>query len=203
MVEIVGGVLGADGLTVTVKAELVLFVPSLTETVICALPVWFAAGVTLTVRLDPLPPNTMFALGTSVVEEEVPDTVKRAAAVSASATVNGIAAVAWFAVTVCAAIPEIVGALLTVTCWMLNVKLEFAVFVPSLTVTVIRVLPTWLKAGVMVSVRFWPLPPSAMFALGTNVVEEEVAETIKLAADVSASLTVKGIAAVVWFKVPA
>ena len=100
MVEIVGGVLGADGLTVTVKIELVLFVPSLTETVICALPVWFAAGVTLTVRLDPLPPNTMFALGTRVVEDEVPETVKLAAAVSVSPIVNEIAAVAWFTFTV-------------------------------------------------------------------------------------------------------
>ena len=54
-----------------------------------------------------------------------------------------------------------------------------------------------------VSVRFWPLPPNTILALGTNVVEEEMAETTKLDAAVSASLTVKGIAVVVWFKVPA
>ena len=92
--------LGAAGFTVTVKLELALFVPSLTETVICALPDWFAAGVTFTVRLDPLPPNTMFALGTRVVEDEVPETVKLAAAVSVSPIVNEIAAVAWFTFTV-------------------------------------------------------------------------------------------------------
>ena len=40
--------------------------PSLTVTVMLAVPFWLAAGVTVTVRLAPLPPNTMFPLGTSV-----------------------------------------------------------------------------------------------------------------------------------------
>ena len=38
---------------------------SVTVTVIVAVPNWFASGVTVTVRFAPLPPNTMFALGTS------------------------------------------------------------------------------------------------------------------------------------------
>ena len=69
-----------------------------------------AAGVTVTVRLAPLPPNTIFAVGTSVVDEEDLASVRFAAAVSASPIVNGIAAVDWPEVTVWAPIAEIVGA---------------------------------------------------------------------------------------------
>src|SRR5882757_2078768 len=99
MAEIVGGVL-TGACTVKVKVVLVVFTPSLTEIVICALPVWLAAGVIFTVRLAPLPPNTMFAFGTSAVLREVPERVRLAAAVSASPMVNAIAAVAWFSFTV-------------------------------------------------------------------------------------------------------
>jgi hypothetical protein len=93
MAEIVGASFGAT-LTVMVNALVVVFVPSLTETVIVALPVLPDAGVTVTVRFAPLPPNTMLAFGTNVVEEELPETVRFAAGVSGSPTVNGSAAVA-------------------------------------------------------------------------------------------------------------
>ena len=86
----VGGVLTGAADTVNVKLLLTVFVPSLTESVICALPVLPVAGVTVTERFAPLPPNTMFAFGTSVVEDEDPETVRLAAAVSASPTLNGI-----------------------------------------------------------------------------------------------------------------
>ena len=74
--------------------------PSWTEIVICELPVWFAAGVTFTVRFCPLPPNTIFPFGTNDVREELPETVKLDAAVSASPIVNGSVAVAWLTATV-------------------------------------------------------------------------------------------------------
>jgi hypothetical protein len=77
-----------------VNGLLVVFVPSLTLTVMVAVPDFPAAGVTVTVRFAPEPPNTIFAVGTSVVDEDVPETVRLAAAVSASPIVNGIAAVA-------------------------------------------------------------------------------------------------------------
>src|SRR2546428_5468675 len=83
---IVGGVFG--GLTVSVNGSLAVRLPSLTVTVITALPLWPAAGVTVTVRLAPLPPKTMFALGTRVVFPELPLTVRLPGAVSTSPTVK-------------------------------------------------------------------------------------------------------------------
>ena len=66
---------------------------SVTVTVIVAVPNWFASGVTVTVRFAPLPPNTMFALGTNAVFDELPVTARAAAAVSTSPTVNANAPV--------------------------------------------------------------------------------------------------------------
>ena len=63
------------GLTVSTKVSLVVLVPSFTLTVIVVVPFAFGAGVIVTVRLAPLPPNTMLAFGTSVVLLEVPLTV--------------------------------------------------------------------------------------------------------------------------------
>ncbi len=59
-----------------------------------AVPKAFAAGVMVTVRFAPLPPKTMFALGTSAVLLEVAVTVKIAAASSKSPTVKAMALVA-------------------------------------------------------------------------------------------------------------
>src|SRR5678810_286866 len=48
---------------------------SLTESEIVVVPDWLGAGVTVTVRLPPLPPNPMFAFGTRLVLEETPFSV--------------------------------------------------------------------------------------------------------------------------------
>ena len=63
--------------------------------------------------LAPLPPNTMFAFGTRVVFDEVPDSVKLAAAVSTSPMVKAIAPVAVSSLVVWLAMSEIVGLSLT------------------------------------------------------------------------------------------
>jgi hypothetical protein len=93
-------IVGALAVTVSVKAEFVVSEPSLTVIVIVLVPVWFVAGVMVAVRLAPLPPKTMFEFGTSVVLEDVPLTVSEPAAVSASPTVNAMAAVAVFCAVV-------------------------------------------------------------------------------------------------------
>jgi hypothetical protein len=80
--------------TPNVKVVLVLTAPSLTLTVIVALPFWFAAGVTVTVRFAPLPPNTIFPFGTSVVLLLEAVTVREDTGVSWSPTVNATAPVA-------------------------------------------------------------------------------------------------------------
>src|SRR5882762_10692053 len=98
MLEIVGGVF--TPLTVRTNGEVAVEPPSLTETVMVAVPVWPLAGVTVTVRLLPLPPKTMLALGTSPVLDELPARVRLATGVSASLIVNGMAGVGEFTLVV-------------------------------------------------------------------------------------------------------
>ena len=76
---------------------------------IVAVPDWFAAGVIVTVRFAPLPPNTMLAVGTSAVFDEPPVIVSDAAAVSMSPTVKLIAPVAVSSFVVLSVTSEIVG----------------------------------------------------------------------------------------------
>src|SRR5205814_1331078 len=64
--------------------------PSLTLTVMVAVPVWFVAGVIVTVRLDPLPPKTMLLTGTSVGLEDDALRTRLEAGVSTSPTVKPI-----------------------------------------------------------------------------------------------------------------
>ena len=80
-------------LTVRAKLEVAVRAPSLTVTVIVAEPLWPATGVTVTVRLAPLPPNATLAAGTKTVFEEAAETVRLVAAVSTSDTVNARALV--------------------------------------------------------------------------------------------------------------
>ena len=87
-------------MTVTVKLVFAVSVPSFTVRVMLAEPAWFAAGVTVTVRLAPLPPKTTFAFGTSVGFDEVAESVRLATEVCASETVIGKAALDWLTVRV-------------------------------------------------------------------------------------------------------
>src|SRR5207247_6052747 len=70
MFETVGGSFTA--FTVNTKLSLALNCPSLTVTVIVAVPFWLSAGFTVTVRLAPEPPNPMFPLGTCAGSDELP-----------------------------------------------------------------------------------------------------------------------------------
>ena len=86
----IGVTVGASfiALTVTVKVRLAEAIPSLTVKVTSAEPLWFAAGVTVTVRLAPEPPKATFADGTNAGLEEAAERSRLPAEVSASATVN-------------------------------------------------------------------------------------------------------------------
>src|SRR5438034_11110733 len=85
------------GLTESVKVWLA--VPpsaSVTVMVTSAVPDWPAAGVSVTVRLPPLPPKVMLALGNSVGLLDAADNSKDPAAVSASLIVKLIGPFAVF-----------------------------------------------------------------------------------------------------------
>src|SRR5258706_500838 len=58
-------------------------------------------------------------------------------------------------------------------------KVLVAVARPSLTLRMIVAVPYWLRAGVMVTVRFVPLPPKTIFPSGTRLWFEEVPLTVK------------------------
>jgi len=97
--------------TVTLKVVVESLKPSLTFTVMIAVPCKAAAGVTVMVRLAPLPPKTMFGLpfGTRMVSEEVAVTVSEPAAVSASSTVKESGPAEELAAIFCGGIDEMVG----------------------------------------------------------------------------------------------
>ena len=168
--------------------------PSLTTTVTTVLPVWPDAGVTDTVRLEPLPPKTKLLAGTSVGFAAKPLTDKFPAGVFASPTVNAFAAVGVASDVLWLARVEIVGAVLVPV--TVSTKVSVTSFGPSFTVTVMMLVPFRLGAGVTVTVRFAPKPPNTMLFTGTSAGFDEPALNCKFAAATCASPMVNGIAAV-------
>src|SRR5229473_3173702 len=67
-----------------------------------------------------------------------------------------------------------------------------AVAEPSLTVSVIIVVPNWFVAGTMVAMRIVPLPSNKTLAFGTKVVLVELAVTVNRNGGVSTSATMNG-----------
>src|SRR5204863_3729515 len=96
----------------TTKVVNVLFTPSLTFTAIVATPCWLLAGVTVIVRLAPLPPRVILPLGTKTVFEDVALTTRLPAAVSLSSTVKLIGPAEPLAGITWSAMVEIVGGVL-------------------------------------------------------------------------------------------
>ena len=124
-------------------------IPSLTVTVMLATPVCPAAGVTVTVRLLPAPPNMIPAVCTRVALSELPESVRLEAEVSASLMVNGMAAVAESAAISRLVMLEMVGGWLTWLTVTVKVRETTLLLVPpSLTVTVIVAVPNAKATGV-------------------------------------------------------
>src|ERR1043165_561829 len=124
----------------TVSPKLVLVPPlaaSATVMVMVVFPNWFGAGVTVTVRLPALPPNTMLPTGTNVGLEELAVKVSWFAEVLSSPMVKGIAAVGVSSFVTRLVMLEMVGAALA-EALIYNVKLRLKVVIPSLTETVKR-----------------------------------------------------------------
>src|SRR4051812_37942818 len=189
-------IVGRSFTAVTVTAKLLLVVngPSLTLRVMVVVPFWFVAGVTVTVRLDPLPPNTMLFKGTRDRLDEALPRVRLPAAVSASPMVKLRAELAVSSFTVWSVMLVIVGGVLAAS--TVRIKLVLVVACPSPTLTVIVAVPLWLAAGVTVTVRLAPLPPNTIPVSGTRVGLDEPLLKVRLAAAVSTSPIVKPSAAV-------
>src|SRR4051812_33060017 len=107
MAPIVGGVLG--GVTVRTKLRLVLSAPSLTLMVIVAVPTSFAAGTSVTARLESMPPRVMLASGNNVWSDEPVVTTRLLAAVSKSPITNAMGPAVEFTGIVRLAMAEMVG----------------------------------------------------------------------------------------------
>ena len=87
MLEIVGTSL--TGVTVKRNDWVALSEPSLTVNVTCTLPDAFVAGVSVAVRLAPLPVMTISEFGNIDWSEELAVTIKLVTALSTSAIVKG------------------------------------------------------------------------------------------------------------------
>ena len=172
--------------------------PSDPFSVTVAAPACPAAGVIATSNVrdvavvltteTPMPPS-----GSSVVFEEAAVSARLDPAVSMSLIVTVVCAVRPFAMVPETGVRVMVGASFTAVTVSVNGSL--AVCEPSLTVTVMVAVPFWFAAGVTMSVRAPPEPPSvsAVGLFGTRVGFDEVAVTVRLEAAVSASSTVKAI----------
>ena len=77
-----------------------------------------------------------------------------------------------------------------------STNVVLVVVAPSVTLRVIVEVPDCPEAGVIVTVRLAPEPPSTMLAVGITVVLLDVADVVNEATAVSASATVKAIAPV-------
>ena len=189
IVEIVGG-----PLTVSVKLELAVNpAPSVTVSVMVLVPLCPTAGVNVTVRDAPVPPNTMFTTGSNVVLLEAPATVSVVAGVIASPTVKASAPVATMPrLIVLFVIVVMVGGPFTV-----KIKLVVAVNPPpSITVSVMVDVPPFPDTGVTVTARADPEPPKTIFAFGSSVVLLDAPVTDNNVTAVRSSPTVNGSAAV-------
>ena len=85
----------------------------------------------------------------------------------------------------------------SLTGFTVRVKVSKAVRAPSDTVTVIVLVPTRSSAGVMVTVRFVPLPPNTIEVSGIRLVFDEPFKRVKNCGSVSGSLMVNSIGLVV------
>ena len=177
------------GRTNTPKMELAVLVPSLTVTVMGAMPIWPGAGVSVTVRLLLLPPKRMLLVGRRVGFAELAERVRVEAGVSASPTVNGMGAVETLIKVFVGGIEEMTGAVFagsTVT--VKEVLLDFPPV--SMTQTVMMEEPAW-GVAVTLTVRLAPLPPKAMLPFGIIEGLAEMPLSVRFAAGSSASRTVK------------
>jgi hypothetical protein len=77
-------------------------------------------------------------------------------------------------------------------CATVNVNCFSVSAAPSLTNRVITDEPSWCAAGVMVSVRAVPLPPSTMFDAGTTLMSDDIVSRNSCAIGVSRSPIVNG-----------
>src|SRR6267378_5018914 len=126
--------------------------PSLTATVILALPVWPETGVMVTVREVPVPPKTIAEGLTSERLSEVPDRIRLAAGASISLMVKGSGGVLRSTAMITLANEEIVGIWFTgATVTMNERETRLLVAAPSLTMTVMIAEPKAKPTGRKVS----------------------------------------------------
>src|ERR1043165_3028209 len=153
-------------------------------------PVWPAAGVTVTVRFDPLPPKLKLFAGTNTGFAAQALNVRLPGAVFASPIVNAFGAVGTPSVVAWSARMLMVGGVLLPP--TVSRKVSLPSCVPSLTVTVMIDVPLKPAVGVTVTVRFEPKPLKTMLFTGTKVGFDDPARNCRLAASTCASLTVNG-----------
>ena len=135
--------------------------------VIVVVPPWLRAGVTVTVRLDPLPPNTILAVGTKFWFEEVPAKTNESAGTMGSDTVKLIGPVEVLAFTVTSAIAEMLGGTMLLIYW--------ARVLAALTSMVLRA-----SGGILIESRVFTRRYMTDFAMswGTTTLPPEIPSVV-------------------------
>src|SRR5258706_3414115 len=156
-----------------------------------AVPNFSATGVTDSGRVSPLPWIVMLALGTRVCVEEKARSVRSSEAVSGSKRLKGKPAREASSFIVCGPIVEIPGGSLTGS--TANSKLVLATAPSeSVALTVIVAKPNWFVSGLIVTMRFDPLPLKTISDDETNSSLDELAAKSNAPGGVSTSLTENG-----------
>src|SRR5688572_757518 len=154
-----------------------------------AVPDWLSAGIMVRVRLVPVPPIVMFAVGTSEGFEDATLSTSELG-VSASERAKGIEPVLVSSSIARSVSAEIAGGRFGAV--TVRTKLSEAVNWPSLTVILTVANPERPAIGVRVTVRLLPTPPNTMFSGGRSVGLELRADNVRLDGPVCASPMVNG-----------
>jgi hypothetical protein len=152
-----------------------------------------ASGVTVTVLFPPLPPNTIFPLGTIASSLDAPESKSEPAGSSISSMVNAMGIVDASSLIERSAMAVIVGASLTEVTVTINASVGLNS--PSLKVIVMVEDPVRLATGVTVTVRVEPLPPKTTLASGIKDRLLDTFDTVKspIMLSTSAIVNVKGL----------
>jgi hypothetical protein len=180
--------------TASTNELLALAWPSLTVSVIVAEPLWSGDGVSVTVRFELLPPNTMFVFATRAGLELDALNTSDEAGVSASPIVNAIGPMAVSSGVVRLVIVEIVGNALMLTIAEAELSAPTGSAVEELTdATFVReplaVATTWMPIVAVAPLASEPSAQLTTLPLFVHVPWLELAPT-KLNPDGNASVTV-------------
>ena len=143
--------------TATEKFVVVVSCPSETLMDTSVVPACVPTGNKLKFRFAPLPPSKIPLFWSNFWLLEVAETIRLPTALSTSSTLKMTGPTGTPALVICLGMSEIVGASLTGVTPTLNDRVTLKLLLSVASMAIVFV-PLWFKIGVIVRVRFAPLP---------------------------------------------